>query len=287
MVELLKMSNLRIRIHNVGHGQAVHVFTPVGQTVVIDLGCSTDFSPLRWLKERTSTIDHLTITHPHGDHIDEILLLEKMGFTVRQFWRPKWFPKDKVYEQNQGSYEGELDAYFEMSDRYTIPIEENERVGNPSISGGVSIKKYASKSCGFSNINNHSGVTVIDYQGVTVVIPGDNEQASWSELMKERDFATAMNRANVFMASHHGRESGYCAEIFTEKPDLCVVSDGRVQDTDARQRYSYHAKGWIVHKKNGGSSEKRYCVTTRQDGFIDIKIGLNADSKTYLSVEID
>ena len=166
-------------------------------------------------------------------------------------------------------------------------ISESERVGNPSVSGGVSIKQYASSSSGVSNINNHSGVTVIDYQDVTVVIPGDNEQASWNELMKDRDFATAMNRANVFMASHHGRESGYCTEIFTEKPNLCVVSDGRVQDTDARQRYSYHAKGWIVHKKNGGSSEKRYCVTTRQDGFIDIKIGLNADSETYLSVEID
>lgn len=278
---------LRILIHNVGHGQAVHMFTPVGQTVVIDLGRSANFSPLEWLKGQTSTIDHLTITHPHGDHIDEILLLEKMGFTVRQFWRPRWFPRNEVYSQNQGSYKSKLDAYFKMSDSYTAPIKESERVGNPSVSGGVSIKHYASNSCGVSNINNHSFVTVLDYRDVTVVIPGDNEQASWNELMKDRDFATAMDRANVFMASHHGRESGYCAEIFTEKPNLCVVSDGRVQDTDARQRYSYHAKGWIVRKRNGGSPEERYCVTTRQDGFIYIKIGLSTDSKTYLSVEID
>ena len=281
------MSNLRILIHNVGHGQAVHVFTPVGQTVVIDLGHSANFSPLEWLKKQTSTIDLLTITHPHGDHIDEILLLEEMGFTVRQFWRPTWLPRDEVYSQNQASYKGRLDAYFKMSDRYTTPIKESERVGNPSFSGGVSIKQYASSSCGVSNINNHSFVTVLDYRDVTVVIPGDNEQASWRELMREQDFATAMNRVNVFMASHHGRESGYCAEIFTEKPDLCVVSDGPVQDTNARQRYSYHAKGRIVHKRNDGSSEKRYCVTTRQDGSTDIEIGLNPNSKTYLSVEID
>ncbi len=281
------MSNLRILIHNVGHGQAVHVFTPVGQTVVIDLGCSENFSPLEWLKTQTRTIDHLTITHPHGDHIDEILLLEKIGFTVRQFWRPKWLPRDEVCRQNQVLYKSKLDAYFKMSDEYTIPVKESERIGNPSVSRGVSIEKYASKSCSFSNINNHSGVTVIDYRDVTVVIPGDNEQASWRELMKEQNFATVMNRVNVFMASHHGRESGYCAEIFTKKPDLCVVSDGRVQDTDARQRYSYHAKGWTVHKRNNRSSEKRYCVTTRQDGFIDIKISLATDCKTYLSVEID
>ncbi len=287
MVELLKMSNLRILIHNVGHGQAVHMFMPAGQTVVIDLGRSANFSPLEWLREQTNTIDLLIITHPHGDHIDEILLLEKMGFTVRQFWRPGQLPRDEVYSQNQGSYKSKLDAYFKMSDSYTAPIKESENVGNPSVSGGVSINQYASSSCGVSNINNHSFVTVLDYRDVTVVIPGDNEQVSWSELMKERDFATAMNRVNVFMASHHGRESGYCAEIFTEKPDLCVVSDGRVQDTDARQLYSYHAKGWRVHKRNNGSSEKRYCVTTRQDGSIDIEIGLNPNRKTYLSVEID
>ena len=28
---------LKIKIHDVGHGQAVHVFTPNGQTIVIDL----------------------------------------------------------------------------------------------------------------------------------------------------------------------------------------------------------------------------------------------------------
>ena len=43
-----------------------------------------------------------------------------------------------------------------------------------------------------------------------------------------------MNSANIFMASHHGRESGYCADIFEKKPNLCVVSDGRVQDTEEK-----------------------------------------------------
>ena len=64
---------LKIIIHDIGHGQAVHAFTPNNQTIVIDLGCSDWFSPLKWLRKYTETIDSLIITHPHVDHIDEIL----------------------------------------------------------------------------------------------------------------------------------------------------------------------------------------------------------------------
>lgn len=170
---------LRIVIHNVGHGQAIHAFTPAGETIVIDLGCSSDFSPLEWLSKYRKTIDKLIITHPHGDHIDEILLIKKLGFTVRQLWRPNWLPKDIVYKANQSSYSAKLDAYFQLSDSYNLPIASHELVGNPVVSGGVSNTIFASNTCGTSNINNHSGIAVFDYYGATVVIPGDNEPASW------------------------------------------------------------------------------------------------------------
>lgn len=277
---------LRVLIHDVGHGQAVHAFTPAEQSVVVDLGCSSAFSPLECLGRITKTIDSLKITHPHGDHIDEFLLLKKMGFTVRQLWRPTWLPKEEVYKQNQSSYTEKLDAYFEMSGRYNGTIADGELVGDPAVSGGVKITQFNSKNCGVSNINNHSGVIVFEYLGVTIIIPGDNEPASWRELMKQPKFVTAMNNANIFMASHHGRESGYCSEIFEQKPNLCVVSDGKVQDTDARSRYSYHAKGWNVKKRNNLPSEERFCVTTRRVGYVDIEVGKNANGNAYLSVEI-
>ena len=107
-----------------------------GELVVIDLGCSSAFSPLEWLSGQSKTIDNLIITHPHGDHIDEFLLIKKMGFKVRQLWRPRWLERKVVYEQNQSTYTEKLDAYFEMSDRYTGKIADNELVGNPAVSGG-------------------------------------------------------------------------------------------------------------------------------------------------------
>ncbi len=93
---------LNIRIHNVGHGQSIHAFTPNGKIVVIDLGCSKDFSPLNWLSAYSKKIDSLIITHPHGDHIDEILLLKK--FHIGQLWRPKWLEEQDIRKQNHSAY---------------------------------------------------------------------------------------------------------------------------------------------------------------------------------------
>lgn len=281
---------LRILLHNVGHGQAVHAFTPGGHVVVIDLGCSDAFSPLEWLRGHTATIDNLVITHPHGDHIDEILNLAAHGFLVRQLWHPKWLPADVVRAANQVTYAAKVNRYLEMSGVFSHPIPAGELVGNPAVTGGVSITKYAASACGPSNINNHSGVVVFDYLGIKVVIPGDNEPPSWRELLKNPQFVSSAKGADVFMASHHGRESGYCADLFHDiqgikKPRLCAISDGRVQDTDATTRYSYHARGWPVHSCSGHPSGERCCVTTRSDGYVEIKIGRgSSDGKTFLSV---
>jgi len=271
---------LKIFVHNVGHGQAIHAFTPSGEAIVIDLGCSEDFSPLNWLSKYNKVIEFLIVTHPHGDHIDEFLLLQRLGFKINAFWRPIWLKEMDIINQNQGQYSEKLDSYFEMSGRYYSVSPSINKV-----SGGVSITTFASHNCGVSNINNHSGVVVFEYHGVTVVIPGDNEPPSWRELMQQPKFAKSMKKANVFMASHHGRESGYLADIFEEKPNLCIVSDGRVQNTCARDRYTYHATGWDVQSRSSLSKTTRKCLTTRNDGYLYIEIGKNPNGESYLSVE--
>ena len=275
---------LKIIIHDVGHGHAVHAFTPNGQTIVIDLGCSDKFSPLDWLRDQTDKIDSLIISHPHGDHIDEILKLEE--FNVRQLWRPKWLSEEDVRKANQDNYSEKLDYYFDISNnRFTHPVKCKELIGNPEVSAGVTITKHASKDCGSSNINNHSCVVVFEYHGVKVIIPGDNEPTSWKSLLEKTDFVEAIQGAHLFMASHHGRESGYYGDLFKIiSPKLCIVSDGRVQDTDATSRYSAHASGWPVFSKSEGQSKERYCLTTRTDGYIEIEIGQNSDGSPFLSV---
>ena len=68
-------------------------------------------------------------------------------------------------------------------------------------------------------------------------------------------------------------------------PLLTIISDGRFVDTSATGRYSAQTEGWNVQKRSGGT-EIRKCVTTRNDGAIDITIEPNPYGTGYLSVNI-
>ena len=78
-----------------------------------------------------------------------------------------------------------------------------------------------------------------------------------------------LSRTDVFVASHHGRESGYCAEVFNYcKPRLVVMSDGSINyDTQLMaSTYAQHTSGeWFM---TPSGQEFRKVVTTRKDGNI-------------------
>ena len=57
-------------VWNVNLGLAIHIKTPNYKNIVVDLG-SGEFSPIK--KLMYSTIHYLVITHPHYDHISDIL----------------------------------------------------------------------------------------------------------------------------------------------------------------------------------------------------------------------
>ena len=68
---------------DVQHGVSVFISTPDGTTIVHDLGTGShaesdsEFSPIRYLvdSKKLTALDWLIVTHPHKDHIDDILSL--------------------------------------------------------------------------------------------------------------------------------------------------------------------------------------------------------------------
>lgn len=45
-------------------------------------------------------------------------------------------------------------------------------------------------------------------------------------------FASRLASVDIFIASHHGRENGYCEELFAQydgRPDVFVFSDSPIQ----------------------------------------------------------
>lgn len=283
---------LSIRIWDVQHGSATHIKTPNGLDIVQDLGTGTykgraaDFSPLRYLKDKLDVgyIDEVIITHPHRDHLDDIFNFDYLN--PRVLSRPRHLSDNEVISANRSQDRAVIDKYLEIDKRYNEPVVNSPLLAENN--GGVDCKIFMPTECDHSNINNHSLVTIITHAGLRILLPGDNEPESWQELLSNSEFREAIRGTDIFLASHHGRDSGYHADLFSYfTPKLVVISDGRHCDNSATARYSQIASGWKVHSRSG-PDEVRKCVTTSSDGDIIIEIGINeASDRPFLSVTVD
>jgi competence protein ComEC len=177
--------------------------------------------------------------------------------------------------------------YCEINSRYIKPVNDDDydSTSNPNNWGKVSIKQFQATQCNHSNFNNFSMVTVIEYAKIKVVLPGDNENDSYDELLKQQGFIAAISNADILLAPHHGRNSGFNADFVNYiSPRLTIVSDGGHYDYSANGRYSQKSSGWLVHKKNG-DSKNRKCLTTNSDGTVKVHFGNNGKDR-FLSVGI-
>jgi len=286
------MAETKVVFWNVQHGNAVYINTPNNRHMVIDLGIGSygsgqEFSPLKHLKYTydIKQLDYVIITHPHLDHIDDILNFGLLSPKV--LLRPKHLTKENILKNARSQDVAKFEKYLEINERYNTPIDNT--YNDPSIAenwGGLQIKTFVPENCSQSNINNHSIVTVIMFEGIKVVFLGDNESCSYNELMNIPGFNTTVKNADILLASHHGRESGYHNDFVTlVNPRLTIVSDERFGDTSATSKYSTKSRGWTVYKKDG-SCLKRKCLTTRQDGTVLATFGNNG-SGSFLNVKID
>jgi competence protein ComEC len=281
---------LQIKVWDVSHGSAAHILTPNGRHIAVDLGADgADFSPLQSLQTiGVGRLDVAVITHPHRDHLDDISNFHLVA-PPTLYW-PKHLLEADVRTGNRAQDAQVMNQYFAVGRGYSFPVAPGNDLCAPDNYGGASFKVYSPKQCPTSNLNNHSLVVVVAYAGLKMVIPGDNEAPSWNELLGNQDFVTAIKGTDIFLAPHHGRDSGFCAELFQVmgKPRLIVVSDGRFGDTSATNRYVKQARGWDYFNGAGEKIENCKCLTTRKNGHITVKFGWHDPSNpatgNYLEV---
>lgn len=274
-----------MKIWNVELGLAVHIKAPNGRYIVIDLGSTNSTSPLLALNGKD--VGYLVITHPHLDHFSDIDNIKYICPDV--LWRCKSYTRSELLDGARESDKGKINKYCDFVDSYNGALSPHQDPGTGTPFNGLKAELFQTSLCDKSNKNNFSAIVILKLGNAKIVVCGDNESESFENLMAQSDFRDAVKDAWVLVAPHHGRESGYYEDFVNlVNPYITVISDTNKGETSAVSKYSSKSKGWNVYNALNGNSEQRKCLTTRNDGNIEIQFGETDDPKYcgFLRVDI-
>ena len=256
---------LRIKIFDVAHGNCAYVVTPNNQTIMIDAGHDGDngMFPWREIRAHHDTIrkENLTLfVNSNADH-DHVSNLHEVypQLSPRILRKNPTIDSALINREKEQPLTNGLEALCTMCDRYT------STVADPDF-GGVTVRSFHTPFADAGDTNNASLATFVNYGSFSTLFPGDLEAKGWRLLLQQPDFVEMLKGVTVFVASHHGRENGYCPEVFTEagcNPFVFIVSDKVIEHgTQEHNHYAQHARGFSL------KGQERKVLTTRRDGAI-------------------
>ena len=254
---------MKFEILNVEHGFAAYAIASDGSVFLFDCGHSSTCRPSEYLSALgIHTIRRLFISNYDEDHISDLPNVRRLSVEI--LTRNSSLTSTQLRGLKTPPISAAMTVLLDMVDRYTGEVS-SEQLEPPGVRAWTFQNSYPT----FMDTNNLSLLTFLDVGSVSFVLPGDLERAGWLALLKDSQVCELLARVNVFVASHHGRESGYCKEVFNYcRPSLIVMSDGPVEyDTQKMAgTYAQHATGQLFNASSG--QEWRKVVTTRNDGHI-------------------
>jgi hypothetical protein len=271
---------MKIHIFNVGHGSAALVVADNQNLLLIDCGHSDEgFRPSEFVPSRWRAVQELIVSRYDSDHVSDLdQLAAKVPIERLISNQSISIPEIRRIKEREGPLTAGMDRLLRMKAGFSAP-----GMGALPDLGGIRFTIFL-HSYGrqpimppgaiptvFEDMNNLSVVTFIEYHGFCIVFPGDLERSGWLAHLRNPLFQQALSRVKVFVASHHGRENGYCRDVFDWcKPELIVISDSAKQYDSQEHCYDDHASGREFFR-NGVSCGTRYVLTTRSDGHITIE----------------
>jgi beta-lactamase superfamily II metal-dependent hydrolase len=255
-----------LEVFDVEHGACALITTSNGKRVMIDCGhnAATNWRPgsalvaagIHWL-------DRLYVTNFDEDHVSgypNLLDNVRIGALYRN---PSVAPSIiRQLKTEDGMGVGIERLVLSMEHVFTGgPPPDIEDYGDTSFS--VYWNNYGFLG-GFTDENNLSLVVFVTCGQHKFIFPGDMEREGWLQLLWNPSFVAELRGVNVFVASHHGRENGYCEEVLDLCPgiEVVVISDKKMghQSQETIEWYRAYARGFNY---NG---DIRRVLTTRRDG---------------------
>jgi beta-lactamase superfamily II metal-dependent hydrolase len=259
---------MRIEVFNVGHGQCAVITAPNGRRMMLDCGD-------RWGDDRfwmpslhffRQTIDLLALMNLDEDHLSDFKNVMQDCMVTWILSNPTVGPREfAVLKKNGMGPAAQAVAAWLAQPKSPLP-------GAQLDFGNVQIRwYYPFFITGAENKTNDLSLAVIVQFGTfKILFAGDLEVAGWRRLLTIPAFRQDVRDVSVFVASHHGRESGCSTELFELlRPQLVIISD------DERQYDSQDTDDWYRTRCSGAAfvtNERRYVATTRKDGSMRIDV---------------
>jgi len=260
-----------IRIYDVEHGDCCLVLSSKNEAVLVDCGINktTRWKPSEGLARQgfgsRRRLHHLILTHPDQDHLSDLEgVLEKLK--PQHVWQ---HPQLSV--RTLADYKDTLSRAQEAFSKREKTAKDLHPMTASSQFRSMELRQFYLPVGSVKDLNDLSLVSFITEDGFTVCFPGDLKGRGWRLHLKNKAFQYMLRETNLFLASHHGRPSGYVEQAYEYlSPKLIVISDRdlmRGQKVIKLAPYSKHARGT---KLEDGSF--RRVLTTSQDGRIRIVV---------------
>ena len=268
--------NLEIKFFDVNLGNCVYIKTPNGLNILFDLGSKEDFSIINGIKSRGETLDCLIISHPHKDHIEDLININdtfKPEVLVRNKLIPEELIKDSIQKATSEKDKQIFKKYLYLNREYNKPVSISEDPIQSNNNGGVQFHFFTPSFKDNSDLNDYSMAVLVSYHSYKILLMGDNTLPNISEIMDNKYFLDKIKDVDILLAPHHGRDTSWDVDFVNYvNPGLTIISDkSNTSEVSASTKYSNKSRGLNV-VKGPFKPKERKCLTTREDGEITVRI---------------
>lgn len=248
---------------------------------MIDCGhnATTGWCPSDCLRNKLGRdyLDYLLVTNADQDHISNLSTMIRRGISIRHLiTNTQVTPQAlRTIKEQSGPLTSDAEALINMRSSYGAP---GSGVPFNQAMGGITVRSFSHIFPVFTGTNDLSCAFFIAYGPFKILFPGDLEKAGWRAHLQNNEFLSELNSTTILVASHHGRESGFCEDAFQYLcPQAVVISDKSIVHDTQQMVPSYRNKVRGAGIRITNEPGQRQVLTTRCDGDILFKVELDGN----------
>jgi competence protein ComEC len=205
---------LQIHLLDVGQADCILIQTPGGKNMLVDAGNNddADFITGYLVKQGVRTLQVIVGTHPHEDHIGGMAQIINR-FAVDRIYLPKVTTATRSFE-----------ALLLAIKNKGLRIKSARGGDTIGLDPAVSIRIFAPNSDVYRELNNYSVVLKLTYGRNSILLTGDAEAVSETEMLQKH----YPLKADLLKVGHHGSANSTTEEFLAAvAPKVAAISVGK------------------------------------------------------------